>query len=53
MWCDPTLSNHEAWAQNDPSLPKKYDVTPRLLRQAFVPKWSSKAERCIYWPHTP
>ena len=25
----------------------------RLLRQAFVPKWSSKAERCIYWPHTP
>ena len=27
--------------------------SPRLLRQVFFPKWSSKVERGIYWPHTP
>ena len=40
---------HKIIVRMGPTLP----LSPRLLRQVFFPTWSSKAEGCIYWPHTP
>ena len=41
------------WPMDRHSMATAFRLAPRLLRQVLFQKWSSKAERGIYWPHTP